>query len=289
MLQGRGSGLGCCSAHPPVYPGHLNFLSIDSCVTIPPTPASGGVVNGFDGATFYPEYDYASDFFYPGAAIRPWSPVSFSVGQGFDARRSSLDFPEGTFVSSIRSALALPLEGDPIDASVWRGEISKPALAAVIDPEYLPTSTVYEDEIPQGIPQGIYETNRAPTDWDRVYEEYVKLNAPVVLTSEEDMAVDWGQVIGGLAGGIFDPLGLAQPARALFAPQTTVTGVPALGQTTAQRKVTVDLATGRITACRRRRRPRLLTEGDFNDLMRIGTLPNKDTVKIALAKAIGRR
>ncbi len=41
--------------------------------------------------------------------------------------------------------------------------------------------------------------------------------------------------------------------------------------------------------CKRRRRRRLLTEGDFNDLMRIGTLPNKDTVKVALAKAVGRR
>ncbi len=41
--------------------------------------------------------------------------------------------------------------------------------------------------------------------------------------------------------------------------------------------------------CKRRRRRRLLTEGDFNDLMRIATLPNKDTVKVALAKAVGRR
>ena len=39
---------------------------------------------------------------------------------------------------------------------------------------------------------------------------------------------------------------------------------------------------------RRRRRKRLLTESDFNDLMRISTLPNKENVKVALAKAIGR-
>ncbi len=40
---------------------------------------------------------------------------------------------------------------------------------------------------------------------------------------------------------------------------------------------------------RRRRRRRLLTESDFNDLMRIATLPNKQNVTVALAKAIGRR
>jgi len=50
----------------------------------------------------------------------------------------------------------------------------------------------------------------------------------------------------------------------------------------------IDPRTGRPCPARRRRR-RLLTESDFNDLMRIGTLPNKETVKIALAKSIGRR
>lgn len=40
---------------------------------------------------------------------------------------------------------------------------------------------------------------------------------------------------------------------------------------------------------RRRRRRRLLTESDFNDLMRIATLPQKQNVTVALAKAIGRR
>lgn len=40
---------------------------------------------------------------------------------------------------------------------------------------------------------------------------------------------------------------------------------------------------------KRRRRRRLLTESDFNDLMRIATLPNKQNVTVALAKAVGRR
>ncbi len=51
----------------------------------------------------------------------------------------------------------------------------------------------------------------------------------------------------------------------------------------------IDPKTGQLKpVCKRRRRRRLLTDGDFNDLMRISTLPNKDIVKIALAKAVGR-
>lgn len=47
--------------------------------------------------------------------------------------------------------------------------------------------------------------------------------------------------------------------------------------------------TGTYGCRKRRRRRRLLTEGDFNDLMRIATLPNKQNVTVALAKAVGRR
>lgn len=52
--------------------------------------------------------------------------------------------------------------------------------------------------------------------------------------------------------------------------------------------VQINPRTGR-PVCKRRRRRRLLTESDFNDLMRIATLPNKQNVTVALAKAVGRR
>ena len=52
--------------------------------------------------------------------------------------------------------------------------------------------------------------------------------------------------------------------------------------------VQINPRTGR-PICKRRRRRRLLTESDFNDLMRIATLPNKQNVTVALAKAVGRR
>jgi len=53
------------------------------------------------------------------------------------------------------------------------------------------------------------------------------------------------------------------------------------------RPALVDPRTGK--RCYKKRRPKLLSDGDFNSLMRIATLPNNQNVRIALAKAIGRR
>jgi len=53
------------------------------------------------------------------------------------------------------------------------------------------------------------------------------------------------------------------------------------------RPALIDPRTGK--RCYKRRRPKLLSDGDFNSLMRIATLPNNQNVRIALAKAIGRR
>ena len=156
----------------------------------------------------------------------------------------------------------------------------------VIQAGYRPYRTVYE--VPdERVPEGIYETNRAPTDWERVYDEYVVLNAP--KAPEEDPvlhgSIDWGNVVGTIVGGAADPFGAGRYAASLFnnpiPPVNPLTGAPVAAP------VRIDPRTGR-PVCKRRRRRRLLTDGDFNDLMRISTLPNKDIVKIALAKAVGR-
>lgn len=84
-----------------------------------------------------------------------------------------------------------------------------------------------------------------------------------------------GQSPGATPG--FLPPGVAAPG--------TVPSVPTGGATSNMR---YNPRTGKWE-CRRRRRRRLLTESDFNDLMRIATLPNKQNVTVALAKAIGRR
>ncbi len=98
---------------------------------------------------------------------------------------------------------------------------------------------------------------------------------------DDDMAHDWGHLIRqgiGSVTGVTDP----GPANILSAPP---------GYTPPPGTGTVLMGDNGVPHHHhhRRRRRRLLTEGDFNDLMRIGTLPNKDTVKVALAKAIGRR
>ena len=105
--------------------------------------------------------------------------------------------------------------------------------------------------------------------------------APVITAGQpegdEDMAIDWGdifttsipQIIEGFVGG--------------GTPTTTYTPVPSIPATYSNLT-----ATG-APRCKRRRRRRLLTESDFNDLMRIATLPNKQNVAVALAKAVGRR
>lgn len=96
------------------------------------------------------------------------------------------------------------------------------------------------------------------------------------------MAIDWGDVIsvvGDFAGGMrsdgYDTPFVMDSSPSYVAPQPNYAAV------TAPRPAHL--------RCKRRRRRRLLTESDFNDLMRIATLPNKQNVAVALAKAVGRR
>ncbi len=157
----------------------------------------------------------------------------------------------------------------------------------VISPTASPKKTVFEqpervlrptvEPVVEWIPQ------HRDTNWDEVYKQYVELNVP----RSEEVAVDWGdiagQVIGGAIGGLFDPFGMGSAA------QQFVSGPPSTvdyGVATQPRKVTVDTVTGQVTPCRRRRRRKLLTNGDFNDLLRISTLPNTANVRVAIAKAI---
>lgn len=100
------------------------------------------------------------------------------------------------------------------------------------------------------------------------------------LPEGTEVATDWGAIIGGVADIYSTYSGVAQP--------TTIQPIsyPTSPAGTYTPGVTIDPKTGKAVCTRRRRRRKLLTNGDFNDLLRISTLPNKDTVKIALAKAI---
>ncbi len=105
------------------------------------------------------------------------------------------------------------------------------------------------------------------------------------FTEEEPMAHSWwhlgSQVIDVLQGQAAGGGTALAPPQGFAGPMTPTPGTPAFYAANAA-------AAG--THCRRRRRRRaLLTEGDFNSLMRIATLPNNANVRTALAKAVGRR
>jgi len=240
----------------------------------PPTPSDGCARSGF----FMPHiagetYEVAIDPFATGVDWGQWvSPGSpFSVGTLYNPVSDP-----GIFVAAPEIFPTVRVL-DPGRPETGQGNGEVVGVASVPDPEYLPTGTVYEDA-----PGGIYEReNPVPTDWDAVYEAYVELNQP-----EVDVVIDWANAAGQFMGGLLDPFGIGSATENMFGFAAPPAGVPS---STAAPQVVVNPVTGQVTRkpCRRRRR-RLLTDGDFNDLMRISTLPNKDIVKIALAKAVGR-
>ncbi len=157
------------------------------------------------------------------------------------------------------------------------------------------------DEVPQGAadipppPTAAVLEPRSPT---------VVPSDPSTGVSEasEGVAVDWGTIFSGAVdiwqgqqvGGA--PQMLAAPVTAPVGSYPTVGTVngscgcnsnPCVCGTINGRPALVDPRTGK--RCYRRRRRVMLTEGDFNTLLRIATLPNNANVRTALAKAIGRR
>lgn len=204
----------------------------------------------------------------------------FSMGVSFDPLRPFEGFVTPTV--TIPDLRVQPAGAEAPQSSVAvAGDVALPA-SIVIDPDFRPQATVFEDA-----PGGIYETNRAETDWDEVYRQYVELNAPKAQGVEE--VIDWGKVAGTIVGGYLDPFGAGQATTDFFGMAAPVGALPGpVSRAGPAGQVKIDPRTGKLVKCRRRRRRRLLTDGDFNDLMRISTLPNKDIVKIALAKAVGR-
>jgi len=228
---------------------------------------------GYLRGEFVTGYEFGTPFpggYYPDISVGPFLP-QFAAYAQLPAVRDLPSFPT-------------TYQGDPEAAG--NGEVQA---VEVIDPESGQTTTVFEEA-----PGGVYQTNREPMsddDWDRYYDEYVILNAPPVVAPEVPVlhgSIDWGNVVGTIVGGAADPFGAGRYAASLFNnPIPPVNPLVAPSVARAANGVRIDPRTGK-PICKRRRRRRLLTDGDFNDLMRISTLPNKDIVKIALAKAVGR-
>lgn len=173
----------------------------------------------------------------------------------------------------------------------------------VIDPDFRSTATVFEDA-----PGGIYETNRAPTDWGGVYDAYVILNPETPKEEPVGLfdAVDWGSVAGTIVGGLFDPFGAGAAVQTAFAPTAvvpTMQGVPSLGGPAGVQAMTptgggcppigpkyakICLATREITPLRRRRRRRLLTSSDIKDLAALKAIVGGAALQGAVVQAIRR-
>jgi len=139
-----------------------------------------------------------------------------------------------------------------------------------------------------------------PSIYDIPYEDTEPGEAEVADPLEdEDMPFhgdSWVDFAWGVAADYF---GVGLTPDAFVGPTTTtppaapppaMPGAPMNYNCPPQktRTLTIDCATGKEVKRTRRRRRRILTNSDYNDLMRIATLPNKQNVAVALAKAIGR-
>lgn len=160
------------------------------------------------------------------------------------------------------------------------------ATGVVLTGEYLPAPRVLIDEFPNPF------ENTRETDWDRVYEDYVILNAPPEA-QEAEMAVDWGDVIGGALGTIAGGLGGGQaPTWGGFSMPGQLSygsGGPGRPAESAPRTVVVDTVTGKVSACRRRRRRRLLTSSDLADLASLKSIVGGGAaMNAAVVKAVRR-
>ncbi len=225
-----------------------------------------------------------------------WWDVPVPMGALYDIFRPWRDPPTGSGLPSVGlPAPAFP-QGAPVSPVVGPQNLPTPF---VIDPDSRPTETVFETEDEPWIDR------TRETDWDYVYEQYVILNAPEADVPFHDN-IDWGTVVGGLAGGVFDPLGLGSAARAAFSPPGVVPsaqtvpqmGLPATGVTTMATGTAcppvgpkygkICLATGQVTPLRRRRRRRLLTSSDIKDLAALKAIVGGAALQGAVVQAIRR-
>jgi len=123
-------------------------------------------------------------------------------------------------------------------------------------------------------------------------EAEVAIDWGTILTRGIEAANQWGQQpIYNFGGGMAGPPTQVPTTSMLNGAAGGGCGCnksPCVcGTDSCGRPALIDPRTGK--RCYRRRRRVMLTEGDFNTLLRISTLPNTKNVSVALAKAIGRR
>lgn len=215
----------------------------------------------------------------------PYLPtVPMGTGVGITGWGTGLIGTQGTILSAVAQSATGAIASYP----VWSQE----------------SATIDESEVVSIESQA---SGRPPEDWDAFYEAYEALNSEGTEEAEGDTYrgvipgdpyedpganMAWTDVLLGaidiLDDGTYGNLGTPQAFAPPTSLPTTVGPTGTAGAIPGQSNLRYNPRTGRWE-CRRRRRRRLLTESDFNDLMRIATLPNKQNVTVALAKAVGRR
>lgn len=158
--------------------------------------------------------------------------------------------------------------------------VPETAGAEVLEVPEDPEDDPFENPVPGPVfePQNEWYRRTPPTDWGRVYDQYVVLNEP----EDEPVAVEWGtlagNVIGSWAAQQFAPSlaqsvpnvgGIGNTVNMPAAPAAAVATMAANCSTCpggSPRYAKICLATNEITPLRRRRRRRLLTAGDLNDI-----------------------
>ena len=222
-----------------------------------------------------------------------WFDVPVPLGAAFDIFNPWRDPPAGSRLPPV--GVLAPI-GAPSELPAEVAGTEAVPTPLVIDPDFRPTATVFEDA-----PGGIYETNRAPTDWDEVYRQYEILNP-----SEDTEVIDWGELAGSIIGGIWDPFGAGAAVQTAFAPPAiaSMAGVPAMGgpvatgitggamaggcPPTGPKYAKICLATREITPLRRRRRRRLLTSSDIKDLSALKSIVGGAALQGAVVQAVRR-
>ncbi len=280
--------------------GDRNLSPLDLCDTIPPPPHGAfrmptaleawaqrrfeSAATGGRGGGFAFEGLGLGDFQYR---------VSVGERERGDVRPIPQPAPEifpSVVLQPPTTTTELPGSQDFGDEPVVRAPV-------VIDPGEAVSETVFEnvfttdefDPLPRSIiPEWIPAEPRRGVA-DPVPNDVI---VPVIYpTSEEPPAMDWGDffgnVLGGIAGGIFDPVGMGSGVSQLVAGGAA----PNYAAITAPtpRTVTVDTVTGRVTSCKRRRRRRLLTSSDLSDLASLKAIVGGGAaMNAAVVKAVRR-
>jgi hypothetical protein len=192
-----------------------------------------------------------------------WNPVAKAVIAGIINAVGQGDYEEGVYDRP-----------EPVVHPVFSG----PDLVIAEKPE-LPDA----DDSPEFLPGWLPEWKKTPDDEPGWIEDQWVYPAE---TEEEHMSHTWGHLARDVVGGW-----LGTGGNGGYGPvyDPGYDGLVGTGPTQGSGKVTVDTKTGKVTKCGRRRRRRLLTPTDLNDLAALKTIVGGgQAMNFAVMKAVRR-